>query len=137
MKNKTKTQKKSKIELLHQYYSYTGFYAFIGKSLKKALWPVVIVIIALLLFNNYVYNVNEGLKHFTDTFTDIQVFTVFFLSESFLGLIPPEIFIAWSKKTSEPIFNLVLLAFISYVGGVISFFIGKAILTIEKVKNYF
>ena len=137
MKNKTKTQKKSKIELLHQYYSYTGFYAFIGKSLKKALWPVVIVIIALLLFNNYVYNVNEGLKHFTDTFTDIQVFTVFFLSESFLGLIPPEIFIAWSKKTSEPIFNLVLLAFISYIGGVISFFIGKAILTIEKVKNYF
>ena len=98
---------------------------------------MVIVIIALLLFNNYVYNVNEGLKHFTDTFTDIQVFTVFFLSESFLGLIPPEIFIAWSKKTSEPIFNLVLLAFISYVGGVISFFIGKAILTIEKVKNYF
>ena len=131
MKNKTKTQKKSKIELLHQYYSYTGFYAFIGKSLKKALWPVVIVIIALLLFNNYVYNVNEGLKHFTDTFTDIQVFTVFFLSESFLGLIPPEIFIAWSKKTSEPIFNLVLLAFISYVGGVISFFIGKAILKLK------
>lgn len=137
MKETTKTQKKSRIKLLHQYYSYTGFYAFVGKSLKKAFWPVVIVIVTLFLFNNYVYNVNEGLKHFTDAFTDIQIFTVFFLSESFLGLIPPEIFIAWTKKTSEPIFNLSLLAIFSYSGGIISFYLGRTILKIKKVKKYF
>jgi len=89
------------------------------------------------LFNAYVYNINSGLKQITSIFSDSQIFVVFFLSESFLGLIPPEIFIAWTKKTSEPIFNLVLLATLSYVGGIISFFIGKSILTIEKVKNYF
>lgn len=136
MKNTTKTEKKSRIKLLHQYYSYTGFYSFVGKSVKKALWPVIIVVVCLFLFNNYVYNVNEGLKNITDTFSDIQIFTVFFLSESFLGLIPPEIFIAWTKKTSEPIINLTVLAIFSYTGGIISFFLGKMILKIEKVKNY-
>lgn len=137
MKERIKTQKKSKIKLLHQYYSYTGFYRFIGSSLKKALLPLVIVILTILLFNNYVYNVNEGLKDITDVFSDFQIFVLFFLSESFLGLIPPEIFIAWTKKTPEPIFNLMFLAILSYVGGIISFYIGKGILTIEKVKNYF
>jgi len=137
MKETIKTQKKSKIKLLHQYYSYTGFYTFIGQSIKKVLWPIFALVVILFLFNAYVYNINSGLKQITSIFSDSQIFVVFFLSESFLGLIPPEIFIAWTKKTSEPIFNLVLLATLSYVGGIISFFIGKSILTIEKVKNYF
>jgi membrane protein YqaA with SNARE-associated domain len=53
-----------------------------------------------------------------------------------LGLIPPEIFIAWSKKTSEPVINLVILASLSYFGGITSYFLGKAALKIETVKNY-
>ncbi len=137
MKESTKTQKKSRIKLLHQYYSYTGFYSFIGNGLKKALLAIVAITVCLFLFNNYVYNVNAGLKHFTDAFSNIQIFTVFFLSESFLGLIPPELFIAWTKKTSEPVFNLSLLAMFSYLGGIISFYLGKMILKIESVKNYF
>tara|TARA_R110001583_G_scaffold82774_1_gene219281 strand:+ start:16119 stop:16739 length:621 start_codon:yes stop_codon:yes gene_type:complete len=137
MKETIRTQRKSKIKLLHQYYSYTGFYTFVGKSLKKVLWPIVVLVVVLFLFNAYVFNINSGLKQITSIFSDSQIFVVFFLSESLLGLIPPEIFIAWSKKTSEPIFNLFLLATLSYIGGVISFFIGKSILTIEKVKNYF
>lgn len=136
MKEKTKSQKKSKIKLLHQYYSYTGFYSFVGKSIKKALLPIAIVVVTLFLFNNYVYNVNEGLKNLTDAFTNVQVFVVFFLSETFLGLLPPELFIAWTKKTSDPVLNLTILAVFSYVGGILSFFIGKTILKIEKVKTY-
>ena len=31
--------KKSKIQLLHQYYSYTGFYTFVRTSLKKEITP--------------------------------------------------------------------------------------------------
>ncbi|MDV7185994.1 short-chain dehydrogenase [Lutibacter sp. TH_r2] len=136
MKETSKSKKKSKFKLLHQYYSYTGFYSFVGKSVKKALLPIAIVIVIIFLFNNYVYNVNEGLKNLTDTFTATQIFVTFFLSESFLGLIPPELFIAWTKKTTEPVINLAILAVFSYVGGIISFYIGKTILKIEKVKNY-
>ncbi|MCF6168769.1 short-chain dehydrogenase [Lutibacter sp.] len=136
MKRTTKVQKKSKFKLLHQYYSYTGFYTFIGKNLKKAILPFSIIVIGLLLFNKFIFNINEGLHSLTEMFSTLGVLTLFFISESLLGLIPPEIFIAWTKKTTEPILNLVFLATLSYIGGIISYFIGKAVLRIKSVKNY-
>ena len=137
MKDTKKNLRKTKFKLLHQYYSYTGFYSFIGNSLKKAILPIAILIISLILFNKYVYNINEGLHNITATYATYEILIVFFASESILGLIPPEIFIAWSKKTNDPIINLMLLATLSYVGGIISYFIGKAVLKMEVVKNYF
>ncbi len=136
MKSSQRVQKKSKARLLHQYYTYTGFYTFIGNSLKKAFLPVLIVVTTLILFNKYVYNINDALQSITETFSKTGILITFFTSESLLGLIPPEIFIAWSKKTSDPIFNLAVLATLSYLGGITSFFLGKAALKIESVKNY-
>jgi len=135
--SRVKSQKKSKIRLLHQYYAYTGFYKFIWNSTKKTIPPILFLIVSLVLFNKYIYNINDGLEIITTTFSTIAVLLVFFLSETILGLIPPEIFIVWSKKTTNPIFNLSLLATISYVGGVLSYFIGKAILKVNVVKTYF
>ncbi len=136
MKSSQRVQKKSKARLLHQYYTYTGFYTFIGNSLKKAVLPIVIVVTTLFLFNKYVYNINDALQGITETFSTTGILITFFTSESLLGLIPPEIFIAWSKKTSNPVFNLALLATLSYLGGLTSYFLGKAALQIDSVKNY-
>ena len=137
MQDIKKRKKKKKVKLLHQYYSYTGFYSFIGNSIKKALLPIVVLVVVLFLFNEYVYSINKGLHFITATFETYEILIVFFLSESLLGLIPPEIFIAWSKKTNDPVIYLTLLATLSYMGGIVSFFIGKAILKMEAVKNYF
>ncbi len=63
-------------------------------------------------------------------------FSFFFVSETLLGLIPPEIFIAWTKKTTEPILNLTILTTLSYFGGLSSYFIGEKSLKIKAVKNY-
>ena len=136
MSTKKRKRKKSRTKLLHQYYSYTGFYKFIGKSLRKAIIPIAIVVLGLILFNRFVYNINDGLQHMTETFSTVGVLTVFFISETLLGLIPPEIFIAWSKKTDDPVVTLAILATLSYIGGLITFFIGKASLRIESFKNY-
>jgi membrane protein YqaA with SNARE-associated domain len=136
MKSTSRVQKKSKAKLLHQYYSYTGFYSFIGSSIKKALLPVLIIVSLLIIFNKYIYNINDALQSITETFSTQGILIIFFASESLLGLIPPEIFIAWSKKTSEPVINLVILASLSYFGGITSYFLGKAALKIETVKNY-
>lgn len=136
MKNRTKTKKKSRFQLLHQYYSYTGFYKFIGNSLKKAILPILGIVLIIFLFNQYVYNINHGLSKITEIFDTEYILAIFFTSESFLGLIPPEIFIAWAKKTSTPIIMLSVLATLSYIGGIISYFIGKAALKIDAVKNY-
>ena len=134
-KKRIKT-KKERAKLMHSYYSRTGFYMFIWESVKKAFVPIVSVVLGLFLVNRYVYNINEGLESITETFSRLGIFSFFFTSETLLGLIPPEIFIAWTKKTSEPILNLSILATLSYCGGLLTYFLGKLVLKIESVKNY-
>ena len=129
-------RRKSKTKLLHQYYRYTGFYTFIGNSLKKSAIPVILIIFGLYLVNEFVFTIDDGLEFLTQTFSRTGVLIVFFISETLLGLIPPEIFIGWSKKTTTPILNLSILATLSYTGGILSYFIGKTIQKINTVKNY-
>jgi len=135
-RKKRKKTNKEKFKLMHIYYSRTGFYMFIWESLKKAFWPILVIVISLILFNKYVYNINDGLQAITETFSRLGIFITFFISETLLGLIPPEIFIAWTKKTAEPILNLAVLATLSYIGGLISYFMGKTALKIESVREY-
>ena len=133
---KVKSKKKSRTRLLHQYYYYTGFYAFLGKSLKKSAIPIILIVGLLFFVNEYVFTIDDGLELLTNSFSRIGVLITFFISETLLGLIPPEIFIGWSKKTANPIFNVSVLATLSYLGGVISYFIGKASTKIPSMKNY-
>ena len=134
-KKRIKT-KKERAKLMHSYYSRTGFYMFIWESVKKAFIPIVSVVLGLFLLNRYVYNINEGLESITETFSRLGIFSFFFTSETILGLVPPEIFIAWTKKTADPILNLAILATLSYCGGLLTYFLGKLVLKIESVKNY-
>lgn len=135
-KRKRIKTKKERAKLMHSYYSRTGFYMFIWESIKKAFIPIVSVVVCLFLIDSYVYNINEGLESITETFSKLGIFSFFFTSETLLGLIPPEIFIAWTKKTSEPILNLAILATLSYCGGLVSYFIGQMVLKIDTVKIY-
>ena len=139
MNKKKKKRKKNTAFIgkrLHVYYGRTGFYLFVWESLKRAFFPIVLVVLALFLFNKYVYDVNEGLETITETFSRIGILTTFFISETLLGLVPPEMFIAWTKKTPEPILNLSILATLSYFGGLLSYFLGKMTLKIPAVKKY-
>ena len=136
MKNNMKENKFPSARRLHVYYKRTGFYMFIWESLKKAFLPVVFLVTGLILFNKFVYDINDGLQTITETFSKGGILITFFISETLLGLIPPEIFIAWSKKTSDPILNLIILAILSYSGGIISYFIGRSASKIKSVKEY-
>ncbi|UNY97268.1 short-chain dehydrogenase [Zhouia spongiae] len=129
-------RKKSKAKLLHQYYQYTGFYDFVWKSVKKATLPIVLVIAAIFAVDYFLFDLNAFFKEMTETLPPMGVFTIFFISESLLGLIPPEIFIAWAGKSVKPIFFLAILALLSYIGGLISYFIGVAITKIPSVHRY-
>ncbi|MEE9407558.1 MAG: short-chain dehydrogenase [Polaribacter sp.] len=139
MEKKKKRRKKNTAFIgkrLHNYYGRTGFYMFVWESVKKAILPIVLVIVSLFLFNKYVYDINEGLETITETFSRAGILITFFISETLLGLIPPEIFIAWSGKTENPVLNLSFLATLSYFGGLLSYFIGKTALKIKAVKEY-
>ncbi|KAB1155405.1 MULTISPECIES: YqaA family protein [Tenacibaculum] len=135
-KKRKKKKNKPHVKRLHTYYQRTGFYMFIWESLKKAFWPIVGAVVGIYLFNKYVYNINDGLQAMTETFSRLGVLVTFFISETILGLIPPEIFIAWSKKTANPVLNLSILATLSYFGGLTAYFIGRASLKIESIRTY-
>lgn len=136
MKNKdVKSKKKSRLRLMHQYYSYTGFYRFVGKSVKKAIIPILLVIAAVLALDFYVLDLNKLLVTVTETYPPAGIIAVFLASESILGLIPPELFIAWAGKSDFPIFYLTLLATASYLGGIISYFIGVSITKIPAIHR--
>ncbi len=134
--NSTKARKKSRLQLLHQYYSYTGFYSFIKDALKKAIPAIAIVVGILLLINYFVIDVNTALTYVINNYSDFTIIGTFLLSESILGIIPPELFIAWSGKTETPIISLTLLATMSYLGGIFSYFMGKGITKIPAVHEY-
>ncbi|MBT0607966.1 YqaA family protein [Aequorivita echinoideorum] len=134
--NTVKRTEKNKIKRAHLYYKYTGFYNFVGQSLKKAIVPIIFAVVALVLLDQFVVDFSDLFTYITQNYAPINILLVFLASESLLGLVPPEIFIAWSDKMPQPILYLSLLAAISYLGGIISYFIGKWIFTIPKVYAY-
>ncbi|SDS41827.1 YqaA family protein [Christiangramia echinicola] len=135
MKEKAKSKKKSRIRLLHQYYNYTGFYSFVWKSVKKAVLPIVLFIGALWAVDHYLLDIEDMLVTITETYAPFEVLAIFFLSESLLGLVPPELFIAWAGKSVSPFLYLSLLATASYLGGIVSYYIGVGITKIPAVHE--
>ena len=132
-KNKRiRPREKSRFKLLHQYYSYTGFYAFVKDSLKKVSWPIAIFILILWLIHEFVLNFNDLFTTIVETYNPLSILAVFFASESILGLIPPEIFIAWAGKTTTPWIYLAVLASLSYLGGILSFLMGRYLYKIPR-----
>lgn len=132
--SKPKTEKK-RWQLLHQYYSYTGFYSFVWQAVKKALPFITIIIVAVYIVNHF-YDINATLVHLTEILPVYGVMAFFFASETILGLVPPEIFIAWAAKMDYPWLFLTGLATLSYLGGLVSYYIGYIITKIPKVHTY-
>lgn len=134
--NTARKSETNKLKRTHLYYKYTGFYSFVGQSLKKSILPILGVVGVLVLLNAYVIDFGEFFTYVTEKYAPLNILIVFLASESLLGLVPPEIFIAWSHKMPQPILYLTLLAILSYIGGIISYFIGRWIFTIPKVYAY-
>ncbi|HZW77417.1 MAG TPA: VTT domain-containing protein [Flavobacteriaceae bacterium] len=134
--NSVRRSETNKFKRVHLYYKYTGFYTFVWDSLKKAAGPIALAIVALILLDLYVIDFAGVFVHVTENYAPVNILLVFLASETLLGLVPPEIFIAWSSKMPNPILYLSLIATMSYLGGIFSYFIGKWLLTIPRIFNY-
>ncbi|SHJ13249.1 YqaA family protein [Algibacter luteus] len=136
MKQKSKPKAaKTRWQLLHQYYSYTGFYNFVWQAVKKALPYIIAIVIAVYTLNHF-WDINNALIRLTEILPSYGVLSFFFVSETLLGLIPPEIFIAWAGKMYSPWFYLSLLALLSFGGGLVSYWMGRSITKMPAVHNY-
>lgn len=136
----SKSVKKSKsifsFDRAHRYYQLTGFYKFVLESVKKSMPPVLVVVGILAIIHFFIMDIPTMLELAVENLPNYGVLAFFYVSETLLGLIPPELFIAWSGKTSTPILNLSLLALFSYLGGMTAYFIGRSALKIESIHNY-
>jgi len=98
--------------------------------------PLLLIIGGLFAIHYFVIDINDALAYVIENYSSALVLVFFFISESILGIIPPELFIAWSGKTSNPVLFLSLIALMSYLGGIVSYFIGRAALKIERIHEY-
>lgn len=120
----------------HKYYKITGFYSFVIESIKKSMPPVLIVVAILVFLHFFVIKIPAALELAVQELPDAGVLAFFYVSETILGLIPPELFIAWAGETSQPVWNLVLIAILSYLGGFTSYWIGRRALKIKSLHQY-
>ncbi|MDP2338869.1 MAG: VTT domain-containing protein [Bacteroidota bacterium] len=125
-----------KIVLINRYYRITKFYDFLRDTAIKGGLVILLFIVLLLALEYFFFDLNALLNTLVETFSTTTIFVVFLISETFLGLLPPEIFIAWSSKSATPWLFLFSIATLSYVGGIISYFLGQQLYRIPSIKNH-
>lgn len=126
----------TKLREAYFHYKKRGFFEYVGRS-------VLIIILLYSMFMLIVYFVGRTLVDFNslfetilDNLSDKLVLLVFFISESFLGLVPVDLFVIWTQKFNYPVFFLALLGIFSYAGGIISYKIGRWISERPRIRNY-
>ena len=122
--------------IAHRYYKITRFYSFLKNTAYQAFFIIVIFVLLLMAFNYFITDINLLLNNIFETYSPKIIVFSFFISESILGLIPPEIFILWSSKSDSPILFLFALASASYLGGIVSYFIGMRISLMPAVRKH-
>ena len=122
--------------LAHRYYKITRFYSFLKNTAYQAFFMIVIFVLLLMAVNYFITDINLLLNNIFETYSPKIIVLSFLISESILGLIPPEIFILWSSKSDSPILFLFAIASASYIGGIVSYFIGMRISLMPAVRKH-
>ena len=122
--------------LIHRYYKITRFYSFLKTTAYQAFFMIVIFVLLLMAINFFIIDINLLINNILETYSPKLVIICFLISESILGLIPPEIFILWSSKSGSPFLFLFALATVSYIGGAVSYFIGMRISLMPVVSKH-
>ena len=121
---------------LHRYYRITKFYTFLKDTAIKGIIAILLFVAILVILEIFFLDFNAILNTLVANYSKWIIFLVFLTSETILGLLPPEIFIAWSSKSASPWLHLFILASLSYLGGIIAYFAGKLLFLIPAVKNH-
>ena len=125
-----------RLRLLNRYYKITQFYSFLKDTALKG-GIVIVTFVTILLALEYLFlDFNALLNNLVATYSAEIIFSFFLLSETVLGLVPPEVFIAWAAKSATPWLFLFGLATMSYLGGIIAYFIGNRLFLIPAIKNH-
>ncbi|MFC5283283.1 YqaA family protein [Pedobacter alpinus] len=121
---------------LNRYYKITKFYNFLRETAIKGAITIAIFLLIFIIVDYFFLDTRAIFESLVNDYSPKFIFLVFYISETILGLLPPEIFIAWSAKMSNPWLYLTGLASLSYLGGITAYYLGKLTFKIPVVKNY-
>jgi len=113
-----------------------GFFNYIGRSLLIIILLYALFMLIIFLVGKYLVNFNSLFEAILEKLSDGLVLLVFFISESFLGMVPVDLFVVWAQKFNSPLPYLALLGIISFTGAIISYKIGRWISGRPKIKDY-
>lgn len=120
----------------HQKNKTKGLYSYMWWSMLKIVALYFIIIIPLILLAKHLFDFDTFFGSITENFSDAYVLIMFFISESFLGMIPPDIFMIWATKFDSPFLILTILGILSYIGGAISYQIGYGLSKIPRISLF-
>jgi hypothetical protein len=126
----------NKLKGQHQANRKSGVYGYMWWSGLKIILLYFAIFIPIILIAKYLIDLNPFFKYVFEHFSDFTVLGIFLISESLLGLIPPDFFIIWTSKFNSPLIFLTLLGILSYAGGIISYYIGTLLLKTPRIKSY-
>ncbi|KAA3632428.1 MAG: short-chain dehydrogenase [Bacteroidetes bacterium] len=118
------------------YYKAKGYFSFIGFNVLRIAFLYALVILGFVLLGKFLLDLDGIYKGAIDQFKDFEVLLIFFVSESLLGMIPPDLFMLWTGKFKNPFWILTLLGVLSYLGGIISYRIGTWIAGLPRIKKF-
>jgi membrane protein YqaA with SNARE-associated domain len=113
-----------------------GLYGYMWWTSLKIVALYFVIVVPLVIIGKRVIDLNQVFHYLTDNFTDGFVLITFFVSESFLGMIPPDLFMIWATKFDSPFLILMILGLLSYIGGIFSYLIGYWLSKRPKIKAY-
>lgn len=111
-------------------------YRYLGRTLAITLLKVVPVVAVIVIAGKYIIDFRPFFNDFMNEASEGMIFLVFLVSESTMGMIPPDFFVIWSNKFGSPYAILTLLGVLSYIGGAISYLIGCWLLKMPKIKSF-
>lgn len=113
-----------------------GLYSYMWLTSLKIAGIYILIIVPFILIGKHLIDFNRVFQFLTDHLSDGLVFMVFVISESFLGMIPPDLFVIWTTKFNSPFLFLAILGLLSYMGGVFSYLIGYWLSKRPRIKAY-
>jgi len=123
------------IKRYHFFYLRKGFYEFLKKASVKFGLVMIPVLAALMLFEKFTPGFEYYFAQLSLLVSEEFILSLFFVSETLLGLIPPDLFIIWAKQFASPYAVVALLAVLSYSGGLLAYFMGVKLLKINRLSH--
>lgn len=113
-----------------------GLYDYMWLTVLKIVALYFVIVIPIILIAKHMFDFDSIFGAITRNFSDAYVLIIFFISESFLGMIPPDIFMIWATKFDSPVLILTILGILSYIGGAISYQIGYGLSKIPRITAF-